>query len=69
MSKIRVCIFDGVVTAVCSDDPSADVIVYDVDSDYGSEDEARVLHHLAENTVDMSEVNFKVVSTCQDEEE
>lgn len=69
MSKFRVCIEDGVVTAVYSDDPAADVIVYDVDSDFGSEAEARVRHHLTENTVDMSEVDFEFVSTFQDEEE
>jgi hypothetical protein len=69
MSKVRVCIEDGVVTAVYSDDPAADVVIYDVDSDFGSEAEARVWRHLTENTADMPEVNFKFVSTFHDEEE
>ena len=69
MSKVRVCIEDGVITAVYSDAPAVDVIIYDIDSDFGSDAEARVRRHLDENTDGMPEINFEFVSTFQDEEE
>lgn len=62
MSKVRVCIEDGCVTAVYSDDPHPDVMIYDFDSDYGDGLDAKMRTDFRMNTQDTPEVGYVYIN-------
>lgn len=62
MSKVRICIEDGVIAAVYSDDPNPDIIIYDFDSDYGDGIDAKMRTDFQMNTQDTPEVRYEHIN-------